>query len=95
MLAHTHMHSYRVAWVALTRVQLQTEGCVCCSGQGLENTNNWAAGKSPEAPSNDDKAKGQFFRALNCLQSFTHRSLCTRFCLYTGKAISVPLAMLK
>lgn len=61
VLAHTHMHTYTVPSVALTRVQLQTEGCVCCSGQGMENTNNWAAGKSPEAQSNDDKAKDQFF----------------------------------
>lgn len=73
---HTHIPS---SLSGLTRAQLHAESCVCCSGQGLKNTNNWAAGKSPEARCNDDKAKGQFFRALKCLQSFTHRSLCAYF----------------
>ena len=82
VLAHAHVYTRTVAWVVLTRLQLQTESCVRCSGQGLKNTNNCAAGKSPEAQSNDDKAKGySSLEPLKCLQSFTHRSMCTRFFL--------------
>lgn len=47
---------------------------LCAVVRGLENTNNCAAGKSAEAPSNDDKAKGQLFAAWQSLQSFVHRS---------------------
>lgn len=86
VLVHAHVHTFTAARGALTRVQeLQIESCVCCSGQGLENTNNCADGKWPEGSSNDDKAKGQFFRALKCLQRFTHRSLCTHFVCLQGK----------
>lgn len=47
---NTHTHTYTEACVAITSLAL-------CPGMGTESINNWAAGKLPQAPCNDDKAK--------------------------------------